>query len=85
MDRTERGSAERDEARALRSRALRLIADGTLTAPGLAALAGQRHGLLYDLIELRYGDDDVVAVDQLRELALEAVQQLYSGQDESTG
>lgn len=85
MDRTEHGSAERDDARALRARALQLIADGTLTAPGLATLAGQRHSLLYDLIEQRYGDDDVAAVDRLRELALEAVQQLYGSQEESTG
>jgi hypothetical protein len=58
----------------LRARSLELLEQGTLTPAQLAKLAKHRVELLYDMMEMKYGEDDIQAVDQLRTIASEAAQ-----------
>ena len=64
----------------LRAKALALLQDGELSPPRLADLAKRDVGLLYDLMEINYGEDDIDAVDQLRRIASEAAQLILAEQ-----
>jgi hypothetical protein len=58
----------------LRAKGLALLERGELTPEELAKLARRKLELLYDMMEMGYGDDDVAAVDALRGIAAEAAQ-----------
>lgn len=58
----------------LRAKALAQMKKGELTPEQLADLARRDVELLYDLMEINYGDDDIEAVDRLRSIASEAAQ-----------
>lgn len=74
-----RAASRRAESAALtpvdvRAKALQLLEAGRLTPAQLVKLAQQRVEVLYDVMEMNYGDDDVTAVDTLRSVSVEAAQ-----------
>jgi hypothetical protein len=56
----------------LRRQALR-IPQAELSPEALLSLAHGTRGLLADLVELPYADDEVAAVDRVRQIALAAL------------
>ena len=65
----------------LREKALSRLRSGRLTPAALGTLAGHRVELLYDVVELPYGDADIEAVDTVRALAIEAAQLIVEQAD----